>query len=619
MAQKYFDPKTGEPMEMGAAQSPAPDANASAAASVTGGGTGLPRLPGNQQAGVNFGGVQARVDNPMVPPPPVMSTKDKFLAMIPGAMDTVKRMAMDPEVIGGTAGAIAGEAYGGPMGAMAGAGMGSSVARTGTDIFENTSALLRGDQVPHPPVEMGKRTAGSFVSGALGEGAGRMLTAVGPASRATETGIGRETGQFFQDRGVPVLANQLTDSTALNFMANVAKHGPGGKTLIGDVEKAQSGAVKDYLTESAHAANPKGTISIAPGTNELDLGAAGKGFQTDIAGQVKAASKTSGYDDFFVRHGEDRELKLAGYDEAGNEVWVKGPKMRDLHETRSSALKTGRKTPDEQIRQKAMKEASSTMEQIEKTLPTDTARQEYRDLADRYRAEITRVNNPTVKSLRRGKSDDVVDTILDSKLTNSENLATGTGHTNVELLDKVQKAAHPEAWQQLQADVIQRVGDRAMNAKDGTLDFAQLEKLLHSIDEPTKQKLFGGQLQDINRAAAILKQAQKFHADEAGRLFIAIRTGGAITGAATTLATGNIGAGLVTSAAVLSMPALFAKILTSPKARPLLIRALGKNPTLKGKATKELIKWGARNLSETAREGLQEGEEVDNTIPEPPQ
>ncbi|HEY9657043.1 MAG TPA: hypothetical protein V6C65_01165, partial [Allocoleopsis sp.] len=472
----------------------------------------------------------------------------------------------------------------------------------------------------HPPTRIGLDTAGAFASGALGEGAGKVLTAVGPASRATETGIGRETGRFFESRGVPTMANQVTDSTPLNFMANVAKHGPGGKRMIKEVEQSQSNALRDYMTETAHSLNPSGTLNIDPASRTLDMGAAGRQVQTDIAGQVKNAPKTSGYQEFFEQHGGRRRV-VPSADPTMPDVEI-GPTVRQAHEARSEALAYGRKqTISRADRQAAMKEAETSMGQIEKALPDDAARKEYNDIAEKYRMEMQRIDNPTVEDLRTGPTNDVVDNILGGKLKNYENLGTGTGHTNVELLQKVQKAASPQAWNQLQSDTVYRAAEQAVDPKTGMLDFNMLDKTLSKIDDPTKKVLFGKGLQDFNKAAAMLKQAQKFHTDEAGRLFIAIRTGGAITSAVTGALTGNIGAGLAGAGVVLSMPTVFAKILTSETARPLLIRALGKNPTIKGKAIKALTKWVTQNVAETSREAIV-GEDTSQSnaeIPEPPQ
>ena len=572
-------------------------------------------------------------------PQPQMSTKDKFLAAIPDAMEWAKstgksmlNSVLDPPtagmILGGTAGGFVGQP-------VAGAMIGGAVGAGGKDIYENTDALLHGQQIPHPPLSTGLDIAGGAITGAASEGAGKLLGAsirqpVTPAGKAVEGFFGRKN----------TMAQQMVDSPVLDFMANVAKYGPGGRSTMEDFESKQSQHVLDHMVSgpnsTAHFMSPTNTTTVDPLSGDLDLGAAGQRYQQDVSSQLGQLPKTSGFDTFFTAHGKDQwQVPNA----AGTGNIPIGPTVKEAHDARSAALAQGRRfgkgTPE---RQAATLEASRNKAMVERALPDQASRDEYNTLLDKYQVEKQRIDNPTVKAMRTGPSNDVIDNIIDGKFKNTENLKTGTGLTTDQMLGRVQNAASPDAWKQLQADTIHRLTERSM--KDDLVDPTAMQKTLDSMDEPTKRRLFGPALSDINATLSVLQQANKYKESEAGRLFIAIRTGqagikvaGAAAGAVAAGATlgsyagGKEGhpitGGLAGAATVLVSPYAFSKLLTSEVGRALLTKAAkGGSNTAMQQTKRALTRWVTANVAETGREAVQGGDESsqqeDTKIPEPP-
>lgn len=579
---------------------------------------------------------------PEAVPQPQQSTFDSILGSIPSWQSVrstaasgaakVKQMGdstveglLNPEAAGAT---VAGMMAGGqstPIG-MGAAGLGSAAVTAAQEAYH---AAHEGRAMRVAPI------AESFVSGAAGEGVGRAVG--GAFVRRPTTPQGEAVQGFFGRENT--MAHQLTDSAPLNFMANVAKYGPGGQSTIKDFEENQSGAVLDHLKDVSHFMldNPPGpnsasgrTISIDPGTGEFDAGMAGKRYQRDVRGQIKDARTGSGYPEFSSKYGRSQETIPPPFEGATES---KGPTVDALHGQRSDALKNSRRAfaaRDFSGQSAHLDEASKLEGGINRALPDDAARNEYREIADRYKGEMERLDNPAVQNLRMDTtSNDVVDKVLDSKIKNYAPISEGVGQTNDELLGRVQKAASPEAWQQLQADTVHRLGERSINPETGMVDAKKMKTMLDGIDQPTKQRLFGKGLSDLQSTLSVVEQAQKYTKSQAGRLFIAIRTGQAGIGAASGavgLLSGHPEAGLIGAASVLISPYAFAKLLTSETGRTLLTRAAkGGSDTVVQQSKRAITRWVAQNVTEEGRElydksAAEPANPTNNPpIPEPPQ
>lgn len=592
-----------------------------------------PLFPDNGIGRVNVTG--KRQERPAealpTPPQPQQGFMDSLTASLPtapeawegiksagkGALELGKGM-LDPEAIAAMAG---GMSKSGPLGPVY-AGAASGAVALGREAY---SAVNEGRSPRVAPV------GEAMLSGAVGEGLARgaglsLRKPVSPRGAAATKFFGREN----------IMPQQMTDSAPLNFISNVAKHGPGGSSIIKDFEGKQSQITLDKLQGVSHELNPAGTTSINPSTGEFDAGMAGKKFQKNVQGQLKDVRKTSGYPEFSAKYGEAREEKIIKLPD-DTEMLKRGPTVDTLQTKRSAALKQSRQAfaaKDFSTQSSHLAAAEKYGKGIERALPDDAARQEYRAIADRYKGEMERLDNPAVQNLRMDTtSNDVVDKILESKVKNYAPMSEGVGQTHEELLGKVQKAASPEAWQQLQADTVHRLGERSVDPKTGNVDVNAMRKMLDAIDPATKQRLFGKETKTVEHILDMVEQASKYNDSQAGRLFIAIRSGqagikaagalGALAAAPVGLAaTGHPIEGAMSAAAILISPYAFAKLLTSEMGRKLLTRAATAGKGSAGQQAKRAItRWITQNVTEKGREMVDSKlqEPSDNTIPEPPQ
>lgn len=570
-----------------------------------------------------------------IPDPAKFETSGRrfgFMPTAPEAVSAAKSTAsslLDPESVGGMVGAYGGAQVGYPG---LGAGVGAATGNVVKQVYSGVVNPKPGYMIDPAPV------ATAFATGLTGEKIAGGVNAI--TSRPVRTIEGTAARDFF---GKSTMAQQMTDSPVLDFAANVARYGPGGKKIMTDAERKQSQIALDALQKESHNINAGRPITIDPTSGSLDLGGAGQKVQTDIANQVIAAPKQSGYDQFLRKYGSMRQMvPEMGTDAEGNTVPTgrmvpTGPTVEASHKARSEALAYGRRSNITRADQAAaMKDASRASSRLERALPDQAARDEYTNISNKYRVEINRVDNPTAEALRTGKSADVIDNILNSNLHDEADLVTKTGHTNVQLLDRIQKAATPQAWSQLQADTIHRLGERALD-EDGLIDVNKMRKMLENIDEPTKRKLFSTSLSQINVTLNALEQANKYKESEAGRLFIAIRTGQAgikLAGAAVGAVSAGAAAGAYAggreghpvlggaagAATVLISPYAFAKLLTSPVGRTLLTKAAkgGMTQTVLDQTKKGLLRFGAQNVAEDVRESTVPSKYEQPTIPEPP-
>jgi len=627
MAQKkYFDPDSGEEITP---QALAKQPNVKISEE------GYGQMALNPEIGGVYTGFGAppRQKAPLPTRSPISPTdipetpKDKFFGAVAATPRVAKQVTdwgldklADPEVLAGLGAGYLTGGLGLIPAMLASGGATASVAAA----REGYSASKEGRQANYTaPLATG------MASGMINEAGGRMLMAPFRV-RPEMTPAGSQLKAYFDAKNVPYMANQLTDSPGLNFAANFAKYAPTSKHIVQDIEEQQGSKFFDDIHRAALEMSPNQTIPLtAEGT--LNTGVSGQLAQKDIAEQLIEAPKTSGFPEFMSKYGKARKTKTVDIGDGGPAVTQKGPTVEASHKTRSELLAESRNPNISRAeRQDLLRQASGKLRSINEALPDETAREEYKAIATKYKTLMGRIDNPTTEALRTGVANDIPDQLLDSKLYNYENLKTKTGHTFDDLLGKVQSALSPEAWGQLQADTVYRAAERAIDKNTGFINADALQKIINNIDEPTRKRLFGKSLPDVSLTAKLLSQAQKYHKDEAGRLFAAIRTGGAITALTTGAVTGNIGKGAVGSALVLASPKLLAKVLTSPIGHRLLVRSLGstaKPGTVQ--ASRALVAWLTKAAGEELREAVVAPEEVqqesvagpdtDMGIPEPPQ
>jgi hypothetical protein len=553
---------------------------------------------------------------------------------LPEVGSTIKSLA-DPEAVGGMGGGM----VAGPLGAGAGAAAGN--------IINQEYNRMRNPQVGAGIPDL-TPAAGAFFTGMAAEG---ISSGLAGSVRRPMTPAGEMASNYFGRSKMG--AHQLTDSPLLDFMGNVARYGPGGKQIMTDAEREQSTVALEKLRNASHTFSP--SITIDPATQEFDKGLAGKQVQTDVQGQIKNMRATSGYPEFSQKYGESRQIipqidPVTGAPltnmETGEPIVKKGPTVDTLQSKRSEALKNSRSAyaaGDVKAQSDYLGQAEKHMKGINKALPDDAARNEYRAIADKYAAESSRLDNPTVQTIRKGPSDDVIDNVIDGKLKNYAPMNTQVGQTDKELLGKIQSAASPKAWAQMQADTIHRLGQRSIDAKTGMVDVKTMKDMIDGMDNGVKNSLFGNQLPAINQTIKALTQAGKYKESEAGRLFIAIRTGQAGIKAATVAGsviaapfvagyeTGHPMAGAAGSAAVLISPYVFAKLLTSEVGRTLLTRAAkgGMTASAMGQTRKAILRFATQQAAASSVEAFSPESDPnqdqgaaaykpENYIPEPP-
>lgn len=644
MAQRrYFDPDSGE--EIGPDQLAAePNVRISP--------EGYGQMSLNSDIGPVYTGFGApprqkapRSGHSPVAPTDVPETfKDKVVSGVAGAGRVAKETLMDPEAIASMVGGAMGRT--GPGGMLMAGGASGGVA-TVRNLYKRSTDP---EEMKKPLSDMIPEVGTAFATGALGEGIGRGMTA---GIRPKVEPRGKMVQQFFGKDNV--MPQQLTDSAPLNFMAQVAKHGPGGTAVINEAEQRQSQTVLDYLMELSHKYAPSG-MHIDTSGGGLNAGDAGRSVQRSVAGSLKDLRSGNKYQEFLSKYGDLQGTTKSdlGFDvtdpamaewlgvagDAAEGVTKSGPKLSALHQRRSDLLKQARsayRAGDEAAQAKLMGEADKVMNKIDAMLPDDAARNTYRSMADEYKAEINRLDNPTVRDVRKGKADDVIDKILNNRLRNYDPMNTKMGQTNAELLTKVRDAVDEPTFDQLRADTLYEFGQRAVDPKTGMVDAGLMEKHLGKLDEDVQHILFGDNKDSIKRVLAIVQQAQKYNKSEAGRLFIAIRSGGAAVALTGGIATGNPTAGTATAAGILLSPYAFAKLLTSNVGRTLLTRAAGANvKTTAGQQAaralrqfivtsgleegrEEMITPGQQQPAEGIEDLKNFGLDDPNGIPEPPQ
>ena len=476
-----------------------------------------------------------------------------------------------------------------------------------------------------------REVAGSFIGGAAGEAGGRLLSKTpNPLARSEIDPLGAEVKSFF---GKDVSAQQLTRSPKLDFMANVARTGLGGRKGMEKLEQAQSATAIEHLSAEAAKLSPTHTNIPARGTPTHPIEqSAGKQLQNTLGSELKNLRTQSKqqYGDFLSTYGPMRAVDADGL--------PIGPSVEQLHQRRSAMLERSRdafRAGDVKGQADALKQAERAGARIKGILPPDAGRK-YDALSGWYKEEINRLDNEMIYKLRQGtKGEDVMKGILSNKLKTFTELGDNVALDNNELFHALKKATPPKAWKQTQADLINEAIEASIDTETGILEHKKLANIWNGLSPESQKILFGTDAsKEIQRTLAVLQRAQEGTKGGPGQLAISVRqpssmlqlaqasmaplTGAMAGGAAAQAGLGLSGA-TATAAIIATSPYIFYKALTTPVGRSLLIKAA----TAKGPAGEFAKQALQRYLSQ---ESVQGAKSLSNTvfhpdeksIPEPP-
>jgi len=587
---------------------------------------------------------------PGAPPAPSMSFGDEVQAAIPDAWEWLKGKAKSAVKAAGDTSGYTGGIPNTPasglnlspstLGTVAGMGLADAPALPAMGAVGALSAIPDTIKEVYNAIHEGRApspapTGRAFMAGALGEGGARMLGGLAPRSEITPEG--KIAQDFFGAENV--MPHQITDSALLNFGGNVAEHGPTGAKRVRGVLENQSKITQEKLQEISSNLSPTGASTGLAHTGQFNTGMAGQAGQIDIAQQMTDLRKNSGFPEFAQEFGDLREDKGKadlGFDPAelpeGMQEWLgshevlKGKSVEWMHDARSDALAAARSAHangDAAGQAQALEQAANLQDRLIKTLPDDAARAQYRQIADHYSSEINRLDNPTAEAFRTGKSDDALDAVLDNNLQNYAPFKSGsspknTGQTNAQLVGRLKDSMTDDGWNQFQSDLVHRLGQRSVDPDTQLISAKHMGDIINNMDTPTQQAAFGKALPDIQKTLTAVTQVQKYQKSQAGRLFIAIKTGSAgvnLIGGAVGAAGGVLGvqhpkeAGEAlagTSALVLISPYAFSRLLTSQIGRTLLTRAatVQADSNAGQQTVRALQRWVTQNAAEKGNQML---------------
>ncbi len=607
-------------------------------------GTLPPPLPGGSQlwgSKLNSGQPTSAY-KPQIPPAPTISRLGSAAAEIPGAVDaakssmksvgkTVLDTALDPEVLGSTAGGLLGGVVGGPVGGVLGAGAGGALV---AGAREHVAANKE-----NRPESIGP-AASSFVSGAAGEGLGRVIPKVFSSEM---TPIGAKTAAALGDKA---MIPDLVQSSGWDLARNVAREGLGSRGKMLGREEENAGTMLGKVKIAAEKELPSGG-SLSPNTSLADRASlAGREAQNQLRENFvsKTAEGKDLFKDFMGRKGNTIITKGATDPMTG--VQSKGVTLRSLHERRSAALEAARDAAasnDYVGQMKAMKTVHAISDKIETAAPNEAA--EYNKISGQYGQIMEQYDNPIVRQLReKVPAENLVDVMLhpdklktfapfrENSTTPGRTIPTHQAVSQEDAVHMVRQALGEDKFHQLRADTIMQLGEEAKTAGPSGIDGLQgreVTQQLNKLPRTVQTALFGpGTSQALNEIAQVTEHTQRTRSGT-GALWIVMRQpaemlkvagimGGLATGAAAAgHQTGHDNLGLTTAGTILLSPIILSSILRSPTATKLFVRAIGAQPTMKAKIIQRLA---AQIPMEAAREQTPyaEGGSMPS-VPEPPE
>ena len=525
---------------------------------------------GEAYLNANKARVQAAPQMKVPEPPKPKLTWGQQAAILPSEMKDVAKSVMTPQAVGATIGGIGGSFVGAPV---AGAALGGAVGELGQQMYET----FQNPEQKFSPAQRGVRLATAAGTSALGEAAGGLIPArpkISPKGRAAAEIFGTEN----------MGAHQLVDNPMYNFMANVAESGPSGSGIMKRFNERQSEALKLHHMDMAESIKP-GALNIDRETGQLLKGPAAQKQQMGIAGQIKELRSGEGsagqrIGEFLKNYGGTREIDPEGA--------AFGPSVSNLWEQRSKILDAARDANlhgDANANRQLLDQAAGIEQKIQSIVPPGASKA-WQEASAEYAAGMNRLDSPPVHNWRMANSEKAFEQPLTGGLSDLPALGQKTGLTSAQKVNRLKKAIGPEGWEEYKANAVYDIAEKAVN-KDGVLDASQLAKHFEGMDTPTKHAIFGEDVaNNLNKTLEAVHTLTNYQNSQAGRLFIAIRTGGAmIQGVSSGVAAvGALGAGehfdrpmagMTGAAAILISPAVFAKMLTSKMGQRLLINAAG--------------------------------------------
>ncbi len=606
-------------------------------------GTLPPPLPGGSQlwgSKLNSGQPTSAY-KPQIPPAPTMSRLGSAAAEIPGAVDaaksgmksvgkTVLDTALDPEVLGSTAGGLLGGVVGGPVGGVLGAGAGGALV---AGAREHVAANKE-----NRPESIGP-AASSFVSGAAGEGMGRMIPKVFSSEM---TPIGAKTAAALGDKA---MIPDLVQSSGWDLARNVAREGLGSRGKMLGREEENAGTMLGKVKIRAERELP--TTPAEGGMLNPNKPLAGAEAQHQLLDNYNTATDEGKglYKDFMAKHGKTVITKPRA-DPMTGIAPDSGTNFEQLHKRRSSALEMGRKAAaagDEPAKFEAMKNVHSITDRMEAVVPDIMP--EYHALGDKYGKIMEQFDNPTVHHLRENVPEEkLVDIILhpdqlktfapfrDMSTVPGRDMPAHKSISQEDAVHLVRQALGEDKFRQLRADTIMQLGEGAKVAGPSGIDGLQgreITQQLHKLPPTVQTALFGpGTSQALNEIAQVTEHTQRTRSGT-GALWIVMRQpaemlkvagimGGVATGAAAAgHQTGHDNLGLTTAGTILLSPIILSSILRSPTATKMFVRAIGAQPSVKAKIIQRLA---AQIPMEAAREQTPYAEGGNMpSVPEPPE
>lgn len=561
------------------------------------------------------------------PPKPKLSWGQQMSILPAEMMDTaksagrfVKDNLLTPQAVGATAGGL--------LGGIPGAAIGGAAGELGQQMYET----WKNPEQKFSPVERGVRLATAAGTSAMAEGTGKLIPArpkVSPRGQAAAEVFGKEN----------MGAHQLVDNPMYNFIANVAESGPSGTRIMKKFNQRQAEALRGRHMDMAENIKP-GALNLDPETGALLKGPAAQKQQMGIAGQIKELRSGEGsagqqIGEFLKNFGGAREV-----DDARQAF---GDSVASLWQRRSEILDAARDANlrgDANANRQLLGQADNIAARIESIVPPG-ASDAWRQASREYAVGMNRLDSPPVYNWRMTNSEKAFEQPLTGGLSDLPALGQKTGLTAAQKVNRLKAAIGKEGWEEYKANAVYDVAEKATN-KDGVLDASQLAKHFEAMDTPTKHAIFGADVAEgLNKTIEAVHTLTNYQNSQAGRLFIAIRTGGAMIQGASSgaAAVGAIGAGehfdrpmagMAGAAAILISPAVFAKMLTTKAGQRLLINAAGASTkTPAGRRaieaiTKYTAQLGATEAADTAgeiakpKQSDESFDESDFSIPTPP-
>lgn len=492
----------------------------------------------------------------------------------------------------------------------------------GAMLGESTSqlydALALGKVSPSGATDVGLAGAG----GALGE----VIPRIPNFFRPEITAGGRKVLDLYKNSALP---HQLAESSGLDFLYNIAESGMTGESRIAAQQAAQRGAEAGAMRGITQYMHPSGGTGDAAQQVRLE---AGRLF--DQAQQPLQA----GYRTWLQRFGQLQEVGPQGQ---------AGASVAQLHAARSDALEQGRDAlmrGDGKAAFEANRAADSYLGRMQNLLP-QAAQQSYDALGGQYRAVMERYDNPLMRMLRKGVNpEQIADVMLNPNVKFPE-LTSQPGakvsQTVPEMMQRMQDALSPEAWQQLKAVTAQRMYEKALSPTADPdlfqLDPMKLKSQVQRMGPGAFQQLFGttgtgGPAVSADELTKFIDATSYAHkaTGNTGKFFIALRQAAAMSAVGTATAGVVLGEGGDKSKALTAggaaaagtyivAPWALARLMTNPSTRSLFIRGLEEtNPTIKAQIMQGLNKMIGGVATAAPAFAAQQFKSAPAPLPNPP-